>query len=360
MAEFASERVLLLGANAQGKTSILEAIASLATARSPFVRRDAEVVRFGTDQAIIRSVVRRQGRPTAVDLLFRAHGKRAAQIDGMPCQRMLDWLGTVTNVMFSRVDLDLVHGPPSSRREFLDRMLRQMAPLFHDEESRFSRLLVQRNALIRKMQAGEAGVAELEAWDPSFAAAGAAVMRRRALLARRLGPRAAHWLAFLSGSREQLELVYRSGMSGVENPDPEHPEAWLEAMRDALLRARRQDLARGHATTGPQRDDLVVRLDGRDAATFASTGQRRSLVLALKLAERDLLADSLGEPPLLLLDDVLAELDSARQDALLEAIGDDVQTFVTSTHLSEVQGGWMRRADIRLVSPGGLAQPSSP
>lgn len=348
----------MLGGNAQGKTNLLEAVATLATAQPPFARRDAEVVRFGAKDAIIRSSLRRGGYPLRADLCFRTQGRRAAQIDGVPCRRMVDWLGKVTVVLFSRADLDLIQGSPQGRRQMLDRIIRQMAPLFHDEEARWSRLLVQRNALIRRILAGAATASQLEAWDEPFAVAAAAVSRRRAALVRSLAPRAERWLEVLSGGREALGIGYKPGIpGGDESMSIEGPE-FVASVLEALGKSRAQDLARGHATVGPHRDDWLARLDGRDAAGFASTGQRRSIVLALKLAERDLLREAVGEPPLLLLDDVLAELDPSRQEALLEAIGDGVQTFVTSTHLSDLHGAWRARADICQVAPGHIARPS--
>lgn len=348
----------MLGGNAQGKTNLLEAVATLATAQPPFARKEAEVVRFGAQDAIVRSVVRRGGHPLRADLCFRTQGRRAAQIDGVPCRRMVDWLGQVTAVLFSRTDLDLIQGAPLGRRQLLDRLARQMAPLFHDEEARWSRLLVQRNALIRRIQAGTATASQLEAWDEPFALAAAAVARRRAALIRKLTPLAARWLEVLSGGREQLGIVYKPGVPGLDESVTAEGADFAASVLEALGRARQQELARGHATVGPHRDDWSARLDDRDAAGFASTGQRRSIVLALKLAERDLLKEAVGEPPLLLLDDVLAELDPMRQEALLEAIGEGGQTFVTSTHLSELHGSWRARADLREVAPGRLTSQS--
>ncbi len=352
---------MFLGDNAQGKTNLLEAISLLSSGWSPFTSREADLVQWGQERAILRSSIRRAGTTTQLDMWLPAAGKRAVKLDGLPQRRLADILGVVNMVLFSREDLELVRGAPAGRRDFLDRLLVQLAPLYFDASRRYSRAVAQRNTMLRQIAEGTAGVEVLEAWDGPVIRLGAEVARRRAAVLAEFIPRAARWHARISSGSELLEGSYQPGIPGVAAeavtaPDGGDTGAWTTAFAAALAAARAQDLARRMTVTGPHRDDLVLTLDGREARSFASTGQRRTIALALKLAELELLKEASGEAPLLLLDDVLAELDVQRQNHLLAAIGNEVQTFVTTTHLTDFTAAWIDRAEVFIIRAGAMTR----
>ncbi|MBM3267365.1 MAG: DNA replication/repair protein RecF [Candidatus Sericytochromatia bacterium] len=342
---FERNRVILLGDNAQGKTNLLEAIGALATAASPFAAREADLVRWGQAQAIVRSVVRKEAGQVGVDLLFRPAGRRAVKVNGLHQKRIADLLGTVSAVVFSREDLELVSGAPALRRGYLDWLLLQLQPVYHEELQRYARVLAQRNHALRAISDGRSAISALDLWDPALAGTGASLHRRRGAAIEALAPLARGWHARIAGSEEDLAIAYGPGVAG---PD------WEEALRAALADSRAREIGRGQTLVGPHRDDLAIALDGREAKAFSSTGQKRTIALALKLAELDLLRRTTGEAPILLLDDVLAELDVTRQNRLLEAIGTDTQTFVTSTHLSDFSADWIAQAEIYEVRAGRI------
>ncbi len=346
---FDRNRVIFLGDNAQGKTNLLEAIATLATASSPFTAREADLVRWGQSQAIVRSVVRKEAGRVGVDLLFRPVGRRAVKVDGVHQRRIADLLGTVSAVVFSREDLELVSGPPALRRAFLDRLLLQLQPVYHEESHRYARIVTQRNHALKAIGERRDEESALAVWDPPLVHVGAGLHRRREEAIATLAPAAAWWHRRIAGADESLEVRYAPGIAG---PD------WEAAMIRALAESRPREIARGQTLVGPHRDDLCVSLDDREAKAFASTGQKRTIALALKLAELDMLRKQTGEAPILLLDDVLAELDVTRQNRLLEAIGTHTQTFVTSTHLSDFSADWIAQAEIYEVRCGHI-QPAT-
>ena len=333
----------------------------LATGWSPFTSREADLVRWGQERAILRSSIRRAGTTTQLDMWLPTAGKRAVKLDGLLQRRLADILGIVNVVLFSREDLELVRGAPAGRRDFLDRLLVQLAPLYYEESRRYSRAVAQRNAMLKQIAEGAVGVEVLPAWDGPVIRLGAEVARRRAAVIADLVPRAARWHSRISSGSEVLEGVYQPGIPGVtaeaaQSEDGGEARVWVGAFADALAGARAQELARRMTVTGPHRDDLVLKLDGREAKSFASTGQRRTIALALKLAELELLKEASGEAPLLLLDDVLAELDVQRQNHLLAAIGNEVQTFVTTTHLTDFTAAWIDRAEVFIIRAGGMSR----
>jgi DNA replication and repair protein RecF len=343
---FDRRKVILLGDNAQGKTNLLEAIALLATGVSPFATREQEAIRWEAESAILRSVVERELGPVGIDLLFKANGRRAIRVNGLYQKRLGDLLGQVKVVLFAASDLPLVKGAPAERRRYLDGILMQLTPTYFTILSHYQRVLTQRNNVLRQIQEG-ASAEQLAIWDEQLAHYGAQVMTRRAELIERLRPRAAGWHGAIAGAGETLTMGLIPSIP-IDDQDPE------TALREALTTGRSRDLARGQTMVGPHRDDLELAIDGHAARSYASQGQQRTIVLALKLAELETFRQEAGEPPLLLLDDVLAELDIRRQNALLAAIGPDVQTFVTSTHLSDFTAAWIEEASVFSVHRGAV------
>lgn len=351
--DFKAHKVIFLGNNAQGKTTLLEAINMLATGKSPTATKDADLVRWGTEQAIIRSEVERELTELRVDMLIRLSGRRAVRIDGLPQKRLADLFGKVLVVLFRSEDLQLVKGSPGERRDYMDTMLVQVSSTYYQQLHDYNRVVTQRNSLLRAIQDGQARADQLDTWTEQLVALAIAVWRKRLALADTLAPMVQRWherIAAGTGiAREELTLQYHASV-----PLSEVPAEWEASMRRALAELRPREIARGQTLVGPHRDDIELLINGRPAKVFGSQGQQRTVVLALKLAELDYVREMAGESPILLLDDVLAELDVRRQNALLASIGGQVQTFVTSTHLNDFSAAWLEQAAIYQVEGGQL------
>jgi DNA replication and repair protein RecF len=349
--DFTAPRVILLGDNAQGKTNLLEAIGLLATGRSAAASKDADLIRFGAEQAIIRSHVERSLTDIGVDMLIRQSGRRAVRINGLAQKRLADLFGKVLVVLFRSEDLQLVKGGPAERRDYLDTMLVQLAPSHYQHLHDFNRILVQRNHLLRSIHEGQANKNQLEGWNEQLIVHAIAIWRKRLALVQALAPEVGRWHERIARGKETLGLKYLPSVElGEDHAD------WPGAIALALEQAQMREIGRGQTLVGPHRDDLELLIDTRPARAFGSQGQQRTVVLALKLAELDYVRLTAGEAPLLLLDDVLAELDVRRQNALLSSIGSDVQTFVTSTHLNDFSASWLAEAVLYQVESGHLIQ----
>lgn len=342
--QFDRPKVIFLGDNAQGKSNLLEAIALLATGSSPFAGREQEMIRWGQESAIIRSVCERELGPVGIDLLFKTNGRRAIRVNGAYQKRVADLLGRVMVVLFAASDLQLVKGSPGERRRYLDRILMQLAPTYYQALGQYQHVLAQRNNVLKQISEG-ASADQLEIWDQQLARFAEFIWQKRADLVKRLAPRAVEWHRTIAHEHEALSLRLLPSVSPA-------PDGWTQPFLEALAENRSREIARGQTLFGPHRDDLELFVDAHDARAFASQGQQRTIVLALKLAELDVFKEEAAEAPILLLDDVLAELDIRRQNALLGAIGSEVQTFVTSTHLSDFTAAWIEEASIFSVHRG--------
>ncbi|WOD37886.1 DNA replication/repair protein RecF [Nodosilinea sp. E11] len=355
--DFAAPKTILVGENAQGKSNLLEAVELLATLKSHRTGRDRDLVRQDQPAAQITASVRRDLGMADLSLVLRQAGRRTAILNGEKLRRQLDFLGALNAVQFSSLDLDLVRGGPGERRTWLDTLLIQLEPVYAHILSQYNQVLKQRNALIKQSYGGDEGEAsqsvdatEFALWDAQLAALGTRVIRRRARAIARLAPIAHQWHQAISGQREDLRIHYQPNVPMAED-DPQVIQAsFLEKIK---LRA----IAEQHQRTslvGPHRDDIEFAINDTPSRQYGSQGQQRTLVLALKLAELHLIDEVVGEPPLLLLDDVLAELDLNRQNQLLEAIQDRFQTIITTTHLGAFGSQWMTSSQILTVKSGRI------
>jgi DNA replication and repair protein RecF len=347
---YADERVglgpglnVVSGPNAQGKTNLLEAIATAALTRSPRAGSAGELVRWGADTARVLSVVQRPDGPTAIDLRLQRQAAtgsmvRTLLVDGSP-RPPRGVLGLCPVVLFWPEDLLLVKGAPEGRRRLLDVVIAQTDPQAAAAMLRFRRVLDQRNALLRQVRLGQGGAAALSGFTQELVRSAGVVVAARLRLVDELGPLAAAALGEISDGHERLELQYR--LDGAGGDPPRDAGEATERLAAILGTRRSEELARGITVAGPHRDDVEILLDGRPARTAASQGQQRSLVLACKLAEVRHLTARLGMAPVLLLDDVLSELDAARRGRLLTALGGGsrLQTVLTTTDPATVGVG---------------------
>jgi DNA replication and repair protein RecF len=337
-------RVLLLGQNAQGKTNLLEAVSLLATGRSERAGTDADYIAWAArddTQPVARIVghAHRTAGDTAVEMVVAgragAHGRLVAskrfRLNGVP-KRASDAVGAIMAVLFTTDDMELVKGAPAGRRRYLDVMLSQVDHRYLRALQRYTKLVTQRNALLKRIQENAAGRDELAYWDEELSRDGGEVLAARARAVERLAAGAAAMHARLSGEREHLALDYEPRF--VDGWPPSRiaaatPAEIAAALLDKLKSTHARDVGAGVTLSGPHRDDLAMTLGGEPAAAFASRGQQRTAALALRLAEARFLHDRSGERPILLLDDVLSELDESRRAGVLAAIDAD-QVWITS------------------------------
>jgi DNA replication and repair protein RecF len=329
---------VFLGRNGQGKTNLLESIAILALSSSPRARRDSELIGPLAPEARIEARAERSSREFDLRIEYRDGGgrtRRQIQIGGVP-RRAVDLPGWLRVALFWPDDLNLVKAGPEYRRRLLNQLLVQVEPAYPRSLARYARVLEQRNALLKQVAGGEARSEQLDVWDAELAELGTVIATARSAVVAELAPLAAsHQAAIAPG--EQLEVEY----AGPPAP-----------LAEVLGQTRSLDLRRGSTTHGPHRDDLVIRLDGREARGFASQGQQRTIVVSLKLAEAEVIEARTGEAPLLLLDDVLSELDPPRREALIQRIAAGGQVVVTSAEPGPLPDSVLSAADVRCIERG--------
>ncbi|ASC72522.1 DNA replication and repair protein RecF [Halomicronema hongdechloris C2206] len=353
--EFSAAKTILVGANAQGKSNLLESVELLATLKSHRTSRDGDLIQEGKSLSQIAATVQRQLGPVNLGLVLRQGSRRTATVHGEKLRRQLDFLGHINAVQFSSLDLELVRGGPGVRRQWLDTLLMQLEPVYAYILGQYQQALKQRNALLRQADSDGPSDRQIDAqqlalWDAQLAALGTRVMRRRARGLERLAPIAGAWHQAISGETEVLDTRYQPNVP-VEQDDASHIQAaFLDKIRQRAIAEQHQ-----HTTlVGPHRDNIDFTINGTPARQYGSQGQQRTLVLALKLAELNLIDEVIADPPLLLLDDVLAELDLSRQNQLLDAIQDRFQTLITTTHLGSFDAQWLQSSQILKVTAGQI------
>lgn len=335
---------VIVGENGAGKTNLLEAVHLCCLGRSHRTSADGDMIRRGQETAAVQLVVaRRDGRhDVGIRLYQNQRRKKLLYVNGKTASRMGELMGHATCVMFSPEDLAIVKDGPHTRRRFMDMLLSECQRAYFYALQTYNATLRQRNALL-KLNPDDA--AQLDAWDAQLAEAAAPVVRLRAAAAQELDRLARAHYAFISGrSDEKLSLSYIGQVSPLE------PEADL---LEKLRAARAEDMRRMTTTIGPHRDDLMLMLSGHEIRAFGSQGQARTAALSLKLAAFDMLTDTQGEPPLLLLDDVLSELDPVRRRRIIERIK-SAQALITCTDPSDFTGA--SPACVLKVADGHITQ----
>ncbi|WP_320673857.1 DNA replication/repair protein RecF [Prochlorococcus sp. MIT 1341] len=337
------KRLLIIGSNGVGKSNLLEAVELLGSLRSHRCSRDQDLIHWNKTQSLLRAIANDGDQ---LQLELRRRGGRKAYLNEKPLVRQLDLIGPLRCVCFSALDLDLVRGEPVLRRNWLDRVVQQLEPVYSELTGRYNKLLRQRSHFWRNLanHSSQDRLAMLDAFDTQMALVSTRIHRRRKRALGHLQPLAAKWQETLSNGKEKFTMTYEAG-SVLEGEEEE--KAWRISIEEQLLGQRVNEERLGHCSVGPHRDEIGFLINGVLARRFASAGQQRTIVLALKLAELDLVSQIYGEPALLLLDDVLAELDKTRQLLLLEAVGEQHQSLITATHLDGFARDW--QADSQIV-----------
>lgn len=303
------------GANGEGKTNLLEAIAYLATLRSLRAAPSEAMVASGAAEAVVRASVKREGRELLIESLLRATGRDRVQVNRQPLRRSRDLLGALCVTVFTPDDLDIVKGPPHGRRQYLDDLLVALHPRHDATQVELERILKQRNALLKSAGGNPRPAADvsrtLDVWDAKMAEAGEALVRARRGLLDALAPRLGATFGRLAGA---------SSAGGRTEVAMEYQASWQGTLSAALEASRTEDLRRGLSSVGPHRDEVGLFVGRLPARTHASRGEQRCLALALRLAGHDLVTERIESAPVLLLDDVFSELDEDRSGALLGAL----------------------------------------
>ncbi|GAA2076001.1 DNA replication/repair protein RecF [Pseudolysinimonas kribbensis] len=343
--ELAGGPNVFVGRNGQGKTNLVEALGYLSTLGSHRVSTDQALIRTGSDAAIVRARLEHGGRDVLIELQINRSGANRAQVNRV-ATKPRELPRYITTVLFAPEDLVLVRGEPSARRRFLDELLVQTAPRFAGVIADYERVLKQRNSLLKSARGvRNPELSTLELWDERLVELGAEIIDARADLTQRLAPEVAAAYTRIAGDEHRAELgnalSILSDAVDEEVSDPasarlERP-AIAEAFRAALVRLRRAELERGLTLAGPHRDDLVLMLNGLPARGYASHGESWSFALALRLASAAVLRlDSPLGDPIIILDDVFAELDETRRGQLAAAVGEYEQVLVTAAVVSDV------------------------
>jgi DNA replication and repair protein RecF len=331
---------VFIGANGQGKTNLLEAVAMLALSSSPRARRESELVgpvgpRSRIEADVETGVLQRQ---LAITLDVEGdRARRVIEVDGSK-RRAFDLPGNFRVTLFWPDDLGLVKAGPDGRRRFLNQMLVQVEPGYARALAGLRRVLEQRNSLLKRMAAGEGGGDTLDAWDEELVRVSTEIVDARAKAVAELEPEAGRCHRQIAAG-ERLEVRY---LGPPRN------------LAEAVHNSRAEDLRRGTTSVGPHRDDLLVVLDGQEARSYASQGQQRTAVVSLKLAEAALIERRTGERPVLLLDDVLSELDGERRAALLAEVAGGGQVVITSVEAGPFPPDLIARAMVWTVQAGSI------
>jgi DNA replication and repair protein RecF len=349
---------IFVGRNAQGKSNLLESLYILATSKSSRAGKDVELVRFGEPAArIIADVVREKTSDIEIDLALSQTEKKAARINGVKHTRLSEVIGQLNAVLFDSGDLEIIRGEPSVRRRFLDLEIAQTSPRYVLALGSYRKTLEQRNRLLRDLRDGRVpGSARdsLPAWNEGLAQHGARLIERRRLFLERLAQLASVTHRTLSDERDDLRVTYLPSFAIDGLTEASAIQArFLEEL--ALVAG--EEAARGTTVRGPQRDDIAFLVNGQDCRLFGSQGQQRTVALSLKLAERQLIEELVGEPPLLLLDDVLSDLDDARRGLLFDLTAQaGSQTFLSCTNLRAFAPAVLERAAVYSVTNGEVTR----
>jgi DNA replication and repair protein RecF len=349
-------RTVFVGPNGVGKTNLVEALWYSSTLGSHRVASDAALIRAGAERAVVSTIVVNEGRELAVDLEITAGRANKARLNRSPVRAAREVLGVLRAVQFAPEDLALVRGEPAERRRYLDELATTQRPQIGAVRADYDKVLRQRTALLKtatgaRHRGDRSMLDTLDVWDGHLAANGAQLIAARVRLVNQLAPEVEKAYQLLASGSRPAAIRYRSGVEVVEEEaaaGADNAEVFEAALLDALARRRDAELERGVCLVGPHRDDLELRLGDQVSKGFASHGESWSMALALRLAAYELLRADGGDP-VLLLDDVFAELDNSRRQALANVAASAEQVLVTAAVQEDIPADWdARRIEITM------------
>lgn len=312
---------ILYGDNAQGKTNILEAIYLCGTTKSHRGSKDKEIIRFGEEESHIRMMLKKNDLSYKIDMHLKKNKAKGVAINGLPIHKARELFGIINLVFFSPEDLNMIKNGPGERRKFIDMELCQLDQVYLTELASYNHIVNQRNKLLKDMYINPGLRDTLDIWDMQMVQYGRKIIEKRTAFVKELNEIVCEIHKNLTGGLEHLEVIYE-------------PSTESSTFEENLKNQRERDLRLKMTSVGPHRDDLIFMTNGIDIRKYGSQGQQRTAALSLKLSEIYLVKKKIKDTPVLLLDDVLSELDSNRQNYLLESIH-DIQTVVTCTGLDD-------------------------
>lgn len=312
---------IFYGDNAQGKTNILESVYLCGTTKSHRGSKDKEIIRFGEEESHIRMMIRKDELSYKIDMHLRKNKAKGVAINGLPIKKARELFGIVNLVFFSPEDLNIIKNGPAGRRKFIDLELSQLDKVYFNHLSNYSRIVNQRNHLLKDSAYRQDAMETLDIWDLQLVQYGNAIIARRKQFVDEMNEIVSGIHKKLTGGKEEIRLIYEPSTKNM-------------SLEQALEMNRQRDIRMKSTSVGPHRDDVCFMVGNLDIRRFGSQGQQRTAALSLKLAEIELVKRVIGDTPVLLLDDVLSELDKHRQNYLLDSIH-DIQTLITCTGLDE-------------------------
>lgn len=340
---FNNNKTLIIGKNAQGKTNILESIYFLSTLKSPRTSNIKEFVNFDKNNFSAEITIEKSNTEIELDIEYNLDRPKVLKVNGLKTTSK-NYKGVLTTVLFSTQDLMLLRGSPQDRRSWLDSAISQIYPAHDERISKYNKIRIQKNNLLKEP---DVNLALLDVFNEQLTTVGANIIYVRQKFLSELKKYAKTGYLDIS-KNEEFDLKY-----SFEEKDLNEI---AKALKEELEERKFEEIARHQSCVGPHRDDIYFYLDNKDATKFASQGQQRTIVLAIKLAEIELIKNKNGESPILLLDDVLAELDDLRQNYLLSSISDDTQTIITSVDTLLFDNEFLRNVTIFKISNGEIIE----
>ncbi len=349
---FDKSKILIIGKNAQGKTNILESIYFVSNLKSPRTSNNLELINFDSEYFKLYAEVVKSNTDIDLSYIYNQEKKREIKVNKVK-STIKDFKSVVKTVLFSTNDLLLLRGAPQDRRDWLDRAISQIYPAYDDRLSKYEKIRVQKNNFLKECaKTGSTNDALLDVYNEQMSITGSNIIYIRKKFLKEIEKIALEKHRTISET-EELSIKYDSNFLGLNNKMEEIEEIQM-AFLEALDERRIEEIRRCQACVGPHRDDIVFYINNQEATKFASQGQQRTIVLSLKLSELDIITDKTGDDPILLLDDVLAELDDIRQNYLLKSINHDTQTIITSVDTLLFEDDFLKDVQIYKIEGGKI------
>jgi DNA replication and repair protein RecF len=341
---------IFLGRNAQGKTSLLEAVYILATARSWKASKDAELIRWGSDYArLTGKVIRDQQNDLEIEVILNKNGKKEIGLNTIRQTKLAEMIGQVNVVLIEPHNEEIVRGEPSRRRKFLNLEISQIQPQYCHLLMNYRRVLEQRNRFLKDLCRRKSADSVLDVLDDQLTVHGAELVKRRLAFLDKISSFSTSIHSRITDGSEELVIEYSSSLD-LNSTD------LAQAFRDRLAQVKEEEIRRGMTLAGPQRDDLIFKLNGIDARIYGSQGQQRTIALSLYLALYEVMEESAGESPIVLLDDVMTDLDEMRREHIFEMTSGRCQTLLTAASRRAFDPQMLSSARVFQVVDGQVIQ----